>query len=293
MEIQQEIVPVVASDQTLSTTLLSLENNFQQAARRNVITYLGENNDYTETEINSMVTIEQLKLINGLDLAAVLMRGKLMHTIESQGMWATHPGQYASMQEMAADQGISMSELSNVRTLVDVIFPYMETTLGMNVAEAWERIGKSNFRDLASVIRCLITGEANGRNSVAQSAERIMEEVHATFRSSHPDETLEPDAARAIAVRGLLETSEGMTNREIRQRIRPERTASIPITFLRYGERKFMLSEITGDQETMIQNRLHGYIDPMVVEVSTDPHMRNLQASRVREIREIFNIFSL
>jgi len=239
-----------------------------------------------------MVTIEQLKLINGMDLAAVLMRGKLINEIEDRGMWATHPGGYASVQEMAQDQGISMSELSNVRTLCDVIFPYMETTLGMNVADVWERIGKSNFRDLAAVLKCLITGDENARASVTQTAERLLDEVHATYRSQHPDEELDDDAARAVAVRGLLEGSEGLTNREIRQRIRPERTASIPMTFVKTNGRIFVVSEIDGDQEVLLQNRLHGYIDPMVVNISTDPQMRTIQAARVREIREIFNLFS-
>jgi len=289
---QQELAVVTASDNQLSTTLLSLESTFETAARRNVLSYVGEVNDYTETEIQSMVTIEQLKLINGMDLAAVLMRGKLLSEIENRGLWATHPGQYTNLQEMAQDQGISMSELSNVRTLCDVIFPYMTETLDMNIAEVWERIGKSNFRDLAAVLRCLITSDTNARASVTQSAERILDEVHATFRSSHPDEELEDAEARAIAVRGLLEGSEGLTNREVRQRIRPDRTASIPMTFVNHGDRKFILAEITGDQETLLQNRLHGYMDPLVVTISTDPQMRVIQAARVREIREIFNLFT-
>lgn len=289
----QEIV--VTSDQQLSGVLLSLENNFEQAARRNVQSALGTDFDqYTETEVSSMVVIEQLKLINGIDLAAVLMRGKLINVIEERGLWATHPGGYSSLQEMASDQGISMSELSNVRTLCNVIFPYMENVLEVNVAEAWEKIGKSNFRDLASVLRGLITGENGGRSSVNQAVTRILEDVHATFQSSHSDdEELSDEDATRIAVSQLLENSEGMTNREIRQRIRPERTPSINMNFIKIGDRKYALAEVSGDQEVLLQNRLHGYIDPISVEISDDPSLRQIQATRIREIRAIMSVFGV
>lgn len=291
----QEIA-VVTSNVGLSTTLMGLEATFLGAARANITTlYAGE--DLTQTELNSMIIVEQLKLINGMDLAAVLMRGKLINQIETGALWATHPGQYSSLQEMARAQGISMSELSNVRTLTNIIFPYMENSLHINVAEAWEKIGKSNFRDLTAVLAGLISGDRLDRASLQTSVENQLNEVYATHRSSHIDPEagdyeLTRDQAVEIATRSLLEGSEGVPNRVVRERIRPVRTEPINMTFVKFNGRTFVLAEVSGDQGIMLQNRMHGYMEPMLVEISDDLRTRQMQVSRVREIREIMNMFT-
>lgn len=60
------------------------------------VALLGE--EFTEAEKEAMVTIEELKLINGMDLAAVLLRGKILRRIEEKKHVVISPCklQYAS-----------------------------------------------------------------------------------------------------------------------------------------------------------------------------------------------------
>lgn len=125
----ESIIP--SSSMQLSTALLGIENSLLRAAEANVA-LMGD--DFTDAEREAMTTIEELKLINGMDLAAVLLRGKLLQRIEERGMWSYHPARYGSLQEMARDQGISVSNLSNIRDLNLVIFPWMAQQ-GMSIPE--------------------------------------------------------------------------------------------------------------------------------------------------------------
>jgi len=112
------IIP--SSSMQLSTAFLGIESSLLRAAEANVA-LMGE--DFTVAEREAMTTIEELKLINGMDLVAVLLWGKLLQRIEERGMWSYHPARYGSLQEMARDQGFSVSNLSNIRDLNFVFFP--------------------------------------------------------------------------------------------------------------------------------------------------------------------------
>ena len=160
----------------LSTSLMGIEAALSTAAQANVQTAIAGTGDYTEMEIRSMTTIEELKLVNGMDLAAIILRGKLLKQIEDEALYSFHPNQYTTLQDMAREQGISLSELSNVRDLCFVVFPYMEEQLGMNVAVTFENIGKSNMRELVPVIKAIISGEET-RGTVQVAVERIMNDT--------------------------------------------------------------------------------------------------------------------
>lgn len=262
-----------SSSLQLSTALLGIESALERAALANVAL---AGDGFTDAEKEAMTTIEELKLINGMDLAAVLLRGKLLRRIEERSMWSYHPARYNTLQEMAQDQGISVSNLSNIRDLNFVIFPWM-TEHGLSVPEKWEQIGMSNFRELIPVLKSIITGEASGSASVRQSVENILNDTAATLQAAHEGEGGEvtEEDIRDAAIEELLTAGELMRNRDLRARIRPERTPSINMdSFLGRDGTRFLLAEVTEDQWTMIQRRLGAHIDNITIDVPDNPRVR-------------------
>ncbi len=259
-----------SSSLQLSTALLGIESALERAALANVA-LAGEG--FTEAEKEAMTTIEELKLINGMDLAAVLLRGKLLRRIEERSMWSYHPARYGTLQEMAQDQGISVSNLSNIRDLNFVIFPWM-TEHGLSIPEKWEQIGMSNFRELIPVLKSIITSEASGSASVRQSVENILNDTAATLQATREGEVSDEEI-RDAAIEELLTAGELMRNRDLRARIRPERTPSVNMdSFLSRDGTRFILAEVTEDQWTMIQRRLGAHIDNITVDIPDNPRVR-------------------
>jgi hypothetical protein len=265
----------------LSTALLGIEASLENAAKANVAN-IGEG--FTQAEKHAMTVVEELKLINGMDLAAMLLRGKLIKQIEDEALYSIHPGRYGSMEELARDQGIGPSELSNVRDLCFTIFPYMEQRLGISIAQVWEQIGKSNFRELVPVLKVLINGDGGASASVRNSVERILDDVVITAHASGQNPS--DEEMRSQAVQNLLEAGATMTNRDLRQTIRPEHTASLePVIFNRNGT-KLLLVKVSDDQWQMLQHRLQGYMDPIFRDLPNDRGAAQIEMFRVPIVRE-------
>ncbi len=271
----------------LSSALLGIENQLHEAALANVE---AAGDGFTEAEQRAMTIVEEVRLINGMDLAAVLLRGKLLRQIEDEALYSIHPGGYQTLEEMARDQGISVSNLSNIRDLCFVIFPYMEQQMGISVAQVWEQIGMSNFRELIPVMKAIITGEQPDRQSAAQAVERILDDVAATAHAAGQE--LSDEEIRASAVSNLLNDASSMTNRELRGRIRPERTPNIEPTILRQNGARLVMVEMTEDQWLMFQRKLGPYMDPVEVNLPHDGNMRRIEASRLPVIRRIVNLLN-
>ena len=260
-----------SSSLQLSTALLGIESALERAALANVA-LAGEG--FTDAEKEAMTTIEELKLINGMDLAAVLLRGKLLRRIEERSMWSYHPARYNTLQEMAQDQGISVSNLSNIRDLNFVIFPWM-TEHGLSIPEKWEQIGMSNFRELIPVLKSIITGEASGSASVRQSVENILTDTAATLQAAGSEVEITEDDIRDAAISELLTAGELLRNRDLRARIRPERTPSINMdSFLARDGSRLIIAEVTEDQWTLIQRRLGAHIDTITIDIPDNPRVR-------------------
>ena len=207
----------------LSTSLMGIETALANAAHLNVTAAI-DGADYTVMEIRSMETIEQLKLVNGMDLAAILLRGKLLARSRKKLFTASTPTSTCTLQDMAREQGISLSELSNVRDLCFVVFPYMEDVLEMNVAQTFENIGKSNMRELVPILKAIITG-AETRGTVQTGVETALNNAAASLQAvalaeGNEDEVPAADIQRQ-AVADLLLAGEQMPNRVLRGHVRP------------------------------------------------------------------------
>ena len=273
----------------LANSLMGIETALSNAAQANVDQAI-QGAEYTEMEIRSMKTIEELKLVNGMDLAAILLRGKLLKQIEDEALYSFHPNQYTTLQDMAREQGISLSELSNVRDLCFVVFPYMEEQLGMNVALTFENIGKSNMRELVPVIKAIISGEET-RGTVQVAVERILNDTAATARAeamaNGDDEEIPDEEIRRQAISNILTAGEQMTNAELRRHVRRERTPGIDTTIIRNGGRRFVLAAMDEDQYTMFQRRMGTYMEPTEIALPDDPRQRRTEAARIPIVRDI------
>ena len=247
----------------LANVLNNLEAQLEQAARQNLDAALEGNDDFTDIEKMSMLKVEQLKLVNGMDLAALLMRGRLLVQIRDMGLWSTHPNSYPTLEAMAIEIGITTSEMKDIETLTGVIFPYLENDLGIHVAQVWEEIGKSNFRELCPVLNAIITGEQSPSPRVNDAVERILDDVAATAQAAGQE--LEEAQLQQTAVGRLLEAGR-LTNRELRQQIRPERTPSIEALMIRSNGGSVLVANLTQDQVEMLNRRLGTSIETQTIE---------------------------
>jgi hypothetical protein len=277
-----------SSNAMLANSLTNFEVQSERAARQNLeaaLTAIGSSPDaYTGPEIRAMVKLEQLKLIGDLGLAEVLLRGKLIQEIEREALWSVHPNQYGSMQEAAKSQGISLSEYSDIRQLYNIVFPYIAEHMGADLALMWEEIGKSNFRELTPYLVRAITNQPNQSTNVENTFAALMDDITATNAAAGTEMT--DEEVRHQVVEQLLEAGH-LTNRQMRERVRPERTPSIPAMTVDYSEgdrRRLVIAHITEDQYTMMQRRLNGYIEFMPV--SMGDLSRTNFASELLNIRE-------
>jgi hypothetical protein len=256
-----------SSNNALANYLVNFETRSEQAARQNLETAMSAAgmapDAYTDPERRAIVKLEQLKLIGDLSLAEVLLRGKIIKEIEDDALWSIHPNRYATMQEAATAQGISISEYSNIRDLYNIVFPYLTNVLGMNLALVWEEVGKSNLRELTPYLVRAITGENSQSHNVENFINRMTEEIAASAEVS--DIPISDEQVQQEVVRQLMTTGR-MTNREVRQRIRRGNTARIPVYVLELNNadtpQKIVVSVVDEDQYGLIQRRLRGVIQP-------------------------------
>jgi hypothetical protein len=279
----------------LSTTLTNLEGAFLSAATQNLDAYLETSgDDYTAVEKHAMVVIEQLKLVNGMDLAAILLRGKLVKQIREEGLWTRHPNGYASIEDMAKDQGIAPSELSNSITLCEVIFPYITETMHLSVANTWEQIGKSNFRELIPTLQGIITGQPSPR--VATEVAARLNDTAATLRATRQangdtsDPT--PEEINVSAITTLFEQGAAMTNTVLRNTIRPTRTPPVNCTMVNANGRRTLIATLTDEQLEALRHKVGTFLDPVSVDLSADRATRQRQVRDVRDLRDLVTLFN-
>jgi hypothetical protein len=250
----------ISTNNVLSNQLLGLSERLEQAARRNVHQWLEQNpqQSFTITEKRAMVKLEQLKLTGDLTLAEIILRGDIIREIESHGLWSSHPMGYGSMEEAATAQGISISEYSNIRDLTDIIFPFL-TDMGYNIAELWEDIGKSKFRELVPILKRIITDEPSSSRMVEQLFTSELDNIFAT--ASAQGNQITEDQARHTLIDQLLEAGT-LPVRELRQRIRPERAPTTNAYQLpSQNNNHIVMMVIDTNQIRNLIRRLNGFID--------------------------------
>lgn len=224
---------------------------------------------YSAVELRALLYGEMLNLSKGLGFAELMVQGRIFETMERESLASVHPGGYATLEELAQDQGISVSEMSQIKDLTSTIFPWCLEHLEMEPQALWEDVGKSKLRELVPLLKRVISGE-EARGSVENSYTAVLNDVLATHAASNPDEDPpEGEDLQVMVMSQLIDHGVNLTNANLRQTIRPDRTPSIePVILRRFspgqGEnRLFIVMEVTDDQMTMLERRLHGHWDPI------------------------------
>jgi hypothetical protein len=278
-----------ATNTALATALAGLRDTIRGAAQANLDMVLAQDDGFTETERQSMRLIEELRLVNGLDLAAVLHRAQILREIESTNAIANHPNGYASMQEMAQDQGISTAELSQTLALANYVFPYVQEHMGIAIAQLWEQIGKSKLRELVPVLVSIITGEESATATVRTAVERILNDTAATLRTA--GEPHQEEDVRRAAVEELIENGINLTTRQLRQHIRPERTEPIEGSIVTRNGHRVVVLEIEDDgQMDVLVRKMGGSLNTQTYQMPADARLRQQTALRTPGLREIMRM---
>jgi len=277
---------------TVGQTLDNIFQSLEKSAAMNVAAAAGNNDDYSAIEIRALVRAEMLNLSKGLDFAAIITKGRIVDEIQQEGLFTVHPAGYHTLEELAVDQGISVSELSQIMDLTRTIFPWIVMHLGRSAAQVFEAVGKSNMRELVPVLKRLITGETTGVGTVEEAVRRILDDMAATMRAA--GQTPTPEAITTAAVEELLDVGTHLTNREVRRRIRPDATPPIEVVIMRgrNTEHAYLIAKVTDVQEQMVARRLHGYWDQTVIDATDGHTVRPAPATR-RWLKTLFDAVDL
>jgi hypothetical protein len=265
----------------LSTSLGGIEDAIMRAAHENVAAMLPEGHDYGALEVQSIEIIEALKLTHGLDMTAVILRGRLIHKFEEGGFAGVYPGESTDLVTIARLNGISLTDLSNTRTLYDVIFPWIEENLpGTSVAEMWAKIGKSGFVELLPVLRALITGEQTGSATVRGSVDQLLNDAFLSVNASGDplpaDEAEMTTLLRTTAINRLLDLGAELPVREVRHIIRPVHTPNIATIIISNGDRKYAVMKLDEDQDLMLHRLLGNHLSQTQVPADQYPEQITL-----------------
>jgi hypothetical protein len=176
----------ISTNLALSGTLTNFKDQIFHAAEQNYETAQnGQTDTNTAAERRAIIMFETLRLTGGLGLSEILIRGDIIKSIEEEGLWTILPGVHANTAKAAAQEmGISSSEYSYIKDMVCTIFPYVTTTLGWNLADTWENIGKSNFKELVPVLKGVITGENSDSDQANAAVQAILNDVAATGQAA-------------------------------------------------------------------------------------------------------------
>lgn len=280
----QTAIQVAQSDSpVLRDALTSLNETLFSAARSNLQSYLGDEFDhYSDLQKRAMVATEALRLTGGLELSTLMTRYAIIKQIEDEGLTGVHPNGFANLTELAKENGVSVGELSDVRTLCEVVFPYITDVLGLSIVDMWEKIGKSGFREMAPALRSLITAENASHNSVRQAVEQMLNNAGAEMMNDEDEPWSEEELStqegqaemRSRAVRNLLSlaTSDGMTVRQMRRAVRPSSVPHVPMATLQIGEENWyaILRITTQEQLDLVQRVLNSHVDNMNLSMQGD-----------------------
>lgn len=277
---------VMTVDETMDTMWESLQktaaNNLQLAASEQGGTLEG----FSAIELRALLYTEMLNLSKGLGFAELMVQGRIVGTMERESLHSVHPAGYTTLDELAQDQGISVSELSQVRDLTQTIFPWVTTNLSYDAAYMWNEVGKSKLRELVPLLKRTITGDI-ARGTVETSYQAVVNDLLATRLVADPgEEAPEGLPLQILVAEQLIEHGITMTNANLRQTIRPDRTPSLePVIVRRFSNGQaesqlYIVMQVSDDQMTMLERRLHGHWDPVRTTASNEGDVKTIRMVR-------------
>jgi len=261
-----------SSEAGLSIALNSMQDAIYAAAERNLdaaLSFSPAEAGLTQLERTAIIEIEALKLTNGIDLSALLIRGRILKRIRENNLMNVHPEHYTTLAEMAKAQGISSAELSYTDTLCNVIFPFLEAN-NISVAETWHEIGKSKFCEIAPIMASVITGQLPGRGATRDAVLSVLSEEAGEEVTAEGNTINIEEAIRTNAVSNLVQIGGEMPVREMRRRLRPNGTADIPTIIIHQGAMYYGLVAMDEDQKTMFYRMNERHINDTLIEATAE-----------------------
>jgi hypothetical protein len=88
----------------LNSKLLEMEQNLEDLAMANLQEAM-TSGSYTGPELLAMKEFEKLQLMKDYDLGGILIKGKIIRTIEQNNLWTVHPENFRNLREAAVYYG--------------------------------------------------------------------------------------------------------------------------------------------------------------------------------------------
>ncbi len=278
----------------LATPLMNSLSDLERAAYANIAQEVGIE-EYTQTEIEAMVTVEALRLTSGYGLMEVIARARYLRKIQENNMIANHPGDFHSLGDLGSYVGMSTTQISQVLDLVNIVFPFITNVLEKSVAEVWEEVGKAKLVELLPVLKVLITGEPSDTRSTQEKAERQLQDTEATWQTARADEmanmtetqldeTLRHAAAENVLEMGTLPTLE--MRRQLPRRSYATHSGD-RASAGRHPSGRSRIGRRSITDPSAPPERTHGSAN---VGLPNDPRQRQLEAARVPELRRLLRM---
>ncbi len=192
-----------------------------------------------------MQVFSMLEAINGLDLASVILRGKLLREIEDRELWHIVPGNFSSPTEAIQQRGkLSATQQNFVKGMRDIVFPYVRERLGMSVVEFWAQVGESQAKEILPILKAIITDKASLSGRVNENAAKLLDQF---------------DDDKQAAIEHLIDLAGNNTVLEVRKALGS--TAQIDMLVLHKNGASFILAEVTHDQLAMLARIGSNHID--------------------------------
>jgi hypothetical protein len=236
--------------------LFSIEEKLNQAAMDQIQSVTTQH--YSGPQLLAMKEFTKLQLMNSFDLAGVVLRGRILETIEQYNLWNEHPEQFRTLEEAAQAYNISVSMLCDIRTMYKYVFPKL-AELEIDIPGTWNEVGLSNMRELNPILKALITGEEPEKKSVKEKVNKLLDDVKATAAASGQDLTDEELVNEAITHALTLGRD---SNAGLRKSLTMTKDRELILTaVLRKNGTRYVVSEVDEDQYSLLLNVAGKFMD--------------------------------
>jgi len=245
----------------LMISVSSLESQFREMAIENI----GEElKSYSGPEAMALVTLEALGMAQKVELAYILVKGKLISETATRNLHSHHPEKFSSYKEAAKRYGVSASQASDYKNWWETIVPYFLKN-GIDVLGTWEEVGQSNLREITPSLMALITGEHSRSDKVNERIEAVYDDIYLTQENTKQE--LDEEEQKLLAVEVMLEHGKG-TNTSLRQAL--SSTPPIDAYIVNRNGSMFLMAELSQDQLDMIYRRMDNKLSAQSIDLEKE-----------------------
>lgn len=263
------IVPL-STNQSLAQALTNIADRLVQMA--------ADGDDYaglTQTEAIAQQHIRAFQMTKAFDLTGVMARYQLLARIRAGNMIvAANLQGISSENELAQAVGMTPTQLSREKDIIEVALPYVEEHLGISAAQWWETVTTASIGEVMPVIKVLLSGNPSISDDANRWAKFLEDEALMGFMVQHGEEEVRQNMAhyqreaRQQAVEHLLTNTAGLPVREVRRQ-RRENTERDVIPAYLYSNNGTRLVVLRMTQEQFERSFIPTMVNPGRVEMNS------------------------